>query len=315
MQRTVGPVAITGSSGFLGKWVLHELVGRGLPRESLRLGSSREFDLRDPDACRNFVRGSKVVIHLAARVGGIGYHVGRASQMFVENLMMGINVLRAAKEEGVEYVLISGTACSYPDEVEVPLLESDLWSGRPTGETAPYGMAKRTLQYAGETFSESGDLKVGFVIPTNLYGPEDHFDTQTSHVIPALIARFEKIRLAGGHVLDVWGDGSATRDFLYVADAASGIVDAVEARLVKPINLGSGEEVTIARLAREIANAVFAGGAFQLSFDKAKPVGARRRALDYSTANDLLHWSPSVTLSEGLSATVDWYRTNRPHLT
>ena len=307
MTKPIGTIAITGSGGFLGTWVCRELNARGFGH-LLRQGTSAKHDLRNAEACREFVRGANLVIHLAARVGGIGYHVGRATQMFYENLTMGLNVLEAARDEGAEYVLIAGTACSYSDEAEVPLKEDQLWKGIPTGETAPYGVAKRVLQYAGETMTRSGDLQVGFVVPTNLYGPEDHFDESASHVIPALMSRFEAVRRAGKRELEVWGDGAATRDFLYVEDAARGIVDAVVARIVEPINLASGTEVSIRQLAEAIARTVFDEQPFDLRFATDKPVGATRRALDTQRARQLLGWVPTVSLQDGLQRTLQWYR-------
>lgn len=303
-------ILVTGGHGFLGRWVIRSLKGKGVPEARIFAPRSAEYDFRNYADCMLALKDVDAVVHLAARVGGIGYHLGRESQMFMENALMGLNLMQASQHSGVDTFLTVGTACSYPSEAPLPLTEESLFSGLPSGPTAFYGMAKRILAFAGQAMQN--EMRCLYVIPTNLYGPGDVFDDKTSHVIPSLVKRFSDAKVSNLSSLKVWGNPNATRDFLYVGDAASIIITLLErGQGPEPINAGSGRETTIAELAQLVRKLVYGKTPEPpILYDHQKPVGTERRLLSYEKALKL-GWSPTITLEQGLEETVSWYEEQR----
>lgn len=283
-----------------------------LPEEKCLSPTRSELDLLDRDAVVNYLRNHEIqaVIHAAGFVGGIGLNKAHPGRMVTENLQMGVNVLEAAALAGGVKVAIVSTACVYPDDVEIPTKESDMYAGYPSPDTAFYGVAKRTLHTVAEGLHREFGLRYSYLIPPNLYGPGDHFEESKSHVVPALIRRAIEAKEARAKRFVVWGDGSQTRDLLYVEDAAMGIIaslDSPESNQV--LNLGSGVEVSIRELAETICQIV--GLESEIVWDTTKPGGAPRRFLDISRARRSLGFQPQTILRDGLQKTVDWYMKQR----
>ncbi len=299
-------IIVTGGKGFLGRFVVEELVRRGYDNVTA-LGSS-DCDLVDPaatDGLFSRVRPASV-IHLAAAVGGIGANKENPGWYSYANTLMGANVLEGARRHGTAKVVTIGTICVYPGDAPVPTPEGTMFAGFPAEDTAPYGIAKRNVWMMGAAYRKQYGLNAVFLIPTNLYGPYDHFEESRSHVIPALIRRFIDAREQDDPEVVIWGDGSATREFLYVSDAAVGIVDALERYdAPDPVNLGTGYEVSIKALAEKIRE--YSGYAGRLSWDTTKPTGAPRRSLAVERAREQLGFEAQVTLEHGLRQTIDWY--------
>jgi GDP-L-fucose synthase len=304
-----GPVVVTGGKGFLGRFVTAELERRGFSVHAL--GSS-DYDLTCPYETAQMFRDiePRLLIHLAAAVGGIGANRLKPGWFSYANTMMGANVLEGGRRHHLDKVVVIGTICVYPRDATVPTPESEMFDGFPANDTAPYGIAKRNLWMMGWAYREQYGLRTIYLIPTNLYGPQDHFEEERSHVIPALIRRFIEAREDGTPAVTIWGDGSATREFLYVEDAARGIVDALEG-YDEPsvVNLGSGREVSIRKLAEAIRDLTGYVGA--IKWDPTKPVGAPRRSLDVKLARRKFGFSARMELGEGLARTVAWYETQR----
>jgi GDP-L-fucose synthase len=299
-------VLVTGGRGFLGRYVVEELAGRGYA-QVLAPGRS-ECDFTDPAAVSRFFREHSPthVIHAAAAVGGIGANVAQAGYFSHANTLMAASVVEASRLSGVKKLLSIGTVCVYPADAPVPTPESAMFAGFPAVDTAPYGIAKRNLWMMGAAYRKQYGLSATFVIPTNLYGPRDHFDEAKSHVVPALIRRALEARHSSAPELAVWGDGTATRDLLYVADAARGVVDALERYdAVEPVNLGTGREVTVRELVETIVR--LCGYTGRVLFDASKPQGAARRALDAARARLAFGFEASTSLEAGLRATIEWY--------
>ena len=299
-------VLVTGGDGFLGRVVRaaferaqHEVVAPTHAELELRDGAAVQaaFARLDPNT----------VVHLAARVGGIGANQKHPATFWRDNTLMGVNVLEGCRASQVERVVVVGTVCAYPNRTPVPFREESLWDGFPEPTNAPYGVAKRALATGLAAYRDEFGLKGAYLLPANLYGPGDNFDLQTSHVIPALI---RKCLDAGDSSVTVWGTGSASREFLYVDDCADAIVKAAQTiDDCDPINLGTGREVTIAELTGMIAGATGFRGEF--IWDPSKPDGQPRRSLDVSRARERLGWQATTTLEEGLRRTVAWYRAHR----
>ncbi|RMG45419.1 MAG: GDP-L-fucose synthase [Acidobacteria bacterium] len=299
-------VTVTGGAGFLGRAVCRLLAARGgqpfVPRR-------RDFDLtREQDVERLFeVARPEVVIHLAAEVGGIGANRAHPGRFFYANLAMGLHLIEHARKRGIRKFVQVGTVCSYPKHTPVPFREEDLWNGFPEETNAPYGIAKRALIVMLDAYRREYGLRSAVVLPVNLYGPGDNFDLETSHVIPALIRKMSAAADARADEVVCWGTGEASREFLYVDDAAEGILAAAETMEDPvPINLGTGEEITIRRLAETIARLVGYRG--RLRWDPSKPDGQPRRCLDVTRARRLLGWSARTPLEEGLERTIAWFR-------
>jgi GDP-L-fucose synthase len=300
-------ILVTGGGGFLGRHVVAELRGAGCT--SLFTPRRAEYDLTDADAVRRVLEWSRpdVVVHLAAVVGGIGANRKHPGTFLYDNLMMGVQLIEACRRRGLEKFVCAGTICAYPKFTPVPFKEEDLWNGYPEETNAPYGLAKKMLLAQLQAYRQEFGFPGTYVLPVNLYGPWDNFDLQTSHVIPALIRKCVDAQARGLAEVPVWGTGKATREFLYVGDAARGIRLAAERlETPDPINLGSGHEISIADLAQEIADHVGYRG--RLVFDPTQPDGQPRRCLDTTRARALIGFEATTSLKKGLAETVAWYR-------
>ena len=302
-------VVVTGGAGFLGSHVVQALKARGaepiVPRKN-------DYDLVEREAARRLLDETRpdVVVHLAARVGGIGANRRNPGSFFYENLMMGVQLVEECRRLGVPKVVTVGTICSYPKFTPVPFREEDLWNGYPEETNAPYGLAKKMLLVQGQAYREQYGMNVVHLLPVNLYGPGDNFDPASSHVIPALIKKAQDAQDEGAQEIEVWGTGRASREFLYVEDAARGIVMATEAYDgPEPVNLGAGFEILIRDLVAEIARLMGYEGSVR--WDASKPDGQPRRCLDTSRAERLFGFRASVGFEEGLRRTIDWYRRQR----
>jgi GDP-L-fucose synthase len=298
---------VTGGSGFLGGHVVAELERRGA--RGVFVPRKRDFDLVDRAACRRLLEKAKpdLVLHLAARVGGIGANRENPGSFFFDNLMMGVQLLEECRLHGVKKVVTVGTICSYPKFTPVPFREDEIWGGYPEETNAPYGLAKKMLLVQGQAYRAQYGFNVIHLIPVNLYGPGDNFDPASSHVIPALIKKCVDAVAAGDDHIDVWGTGAASREFLYVDDAAEGITLATERYdEAEPVNLGVGREITIRDLVTLIAR--LTGFAGEVRWDPTKPDGQPRRALDPSRARDRFGFVAQTSFEAGLESTIDWYR-------
>jgi GDP-L-fucose synthase len=303
-------VVVTGGRGFLGSYVCEKLAERGV--RDVLVPDRASYDLRQMEAVRRMYEDMRpnLVIHLAAVVGGIGANQQRPGEFFFDNLIMGVQLMEVARERGVRKFVSIGTVCAYPKFTPVPFREIDLWNGYPEETNAPYGLAKKMLLVQGQAYRQQYGFNAVYLLPVNLYGPRDHFDPAISHVIPALIKKCLDARDKGASEIAVWGDGSPTREFLYVADAAEGIVLAAE-RYDKsePVNLGSGFEISIADLVTLIAE--ITGFRGRIRWDTHKPGGQPRRRLDTSRAEDEFGFRAKVDFREGLRRTVEWYETSK----
>lgn len=303
-------VLVTGGSGFLGRAVLAHLSARGARRVSAP--SSQDYDLRRVDAVEAMYAelAPDVVIHLAARVGGIGANMARPAELYLDNLLMGTYVLDGARRAGTDKTVMIGTICSYPKHTPVPFSEDSLWQGYPEETNAPYGVAKLAqLTQVQANRAEYGQSAI-YLLPTNLYGPGDKFHPAVSHVIPALIKKCVDAVESGERHIDVWGTGSASREFLYVDDAAEGIVAAAERYDgEEPVNLGTDEEMPIKDLVSIICELVGFDG--EIRWDTSKPDGQPRRRVDPTRAHDEFGFRAAVPFREGLQRTIEWYRANR----
>jgi GDP-L-fucose synthase len=302
-------VAVPGGAGFLGAEVVKRLEGAGA---SVFVPRSRDFDLTSEDRVRAMYEEARpdVVVHLAARVGGIGANQRSPGTFFYDNMMMGALLIEHARRRGLEKFVCVGTVCSYPKFATVPFREDDLWSGYPEETNAPYGIAKKALLVQLQAYRQEFGMRGIYLIPVNLYGPRDNFDPETSHVIPALIRKCVEATERGDDVIEVWGSGTPTREFLYVEDAADGIVAGGERyEGAEPVNLGTGREISIRDLASLIAE--FTGFRGSFAWNAARPDGQPRRALDVSRARDEFGWMARVPFEEGLEAPISWYRESR----
>jgi GDP-L-fucose synthase len=303
-------VLLTGGGGFLGSF-LKDRILRRQPR-SFAAPSSSELDLRDHAALRAYLRSEHpdLVIHAAAVVGGIGANRMHPGKFFYENAVMGVHLIEESRAAGVKKFVCLGTICAYPKFAPVPFREDDLWNGYPEETNAPYGVAKKMLLVQLQAYRQEYGFSGIFLLPVNLYGPRDHFDLETSHVIPAMIRKFSEAKERGDEQVILWGDGSPTREFLFVEDAADAIVAATEKYDgPEPVNIGSGEEITIADLARRIAQLVGYNGA--IAWDRSRPNGQPRRRLDVHRAEERFGFRARVGLDEGLARTIAWFRDHR----
>jgi len=303
-------VMVTGGGGFLGSRIVEAVETAGGTPVVVR---SAEYDLTEQERVRAALHDIRpdAIIHAAAVVGGIGANRAHPAAFFYANAVMGIQLIHEAYRAGIPKVVTVGTVCSYPKFTPIPFREEDLWNGYPEETNAPYGLAKKMLLVQAQAYRAEYGYPSAFVIPTNLYGPGDNFDPDTSHVIPAMIRKCLEAQDAGEDQIVLWGTGTPTREFLYVDDAAAGIVLALQ-RLEEPdpVNLGSASEISTRDLAGLIGDITGYGG--KIVWDPTKPDGQPRRAVDGSKARALLDWSPHMSLEEGLRRTVDWYRQHRP---
>ena len=299
-------VLVTGGGGFLGSFLVDELLRHGAERQNLVVPRSRDLDLRKWDNCVKAVKKADVVIHLAARVGGIGLNREMPGTLFYENALMGIQLMEAARLAGVKKFVALGTICAYPKFTPLPFKEENLWNGYPEETNAPYGLAKKMLLVQAQAYRAQFGLDSIYLLPVNLYGPGDNFDPRSSHVIPALIRKFSEALDARSGKVEVWGTGKASREFLYVADAAEGIRLAAERYDgPEPVNLGAGFEITIKDLVSLISGMMGFEG--EIVWDRTKPDGQPRRMLDVSKAEQLFGFKARTSLKEGLRSTIDWY--------
>jgi GDP-L-fucose synthase len=334
-------VLVTGGAGFLGSFVIEKLIQRGAAdiivpliehydltdRDSIRQlltdamltpdkrpphlqPSNFQLSTSDKPSTLNFEPSNLIVIHLAAHVGGIGANREHPAEFFYDNLMMGVELMHQAWQRGVGKFVAIGTVCAYPKFTPVPFREDDLWNGYPEETNAPYGLAKKMMLVQAQAYRQQYGFNAIFLLPVNLYGPRDSFNLETSHVIPALIRKALEAQDRGDKELPVWGDGSPTREFLYVEDAADGILTAAEKyNGPEPVNLGSGYEISIKDLAEMIVR--MTGFEGRLVWQTDKPNGQPRRGLDVSRAKEYFGWSAQVPFEEGMRRTIDWYKANR----
>jgi GDP-L-fucose synthase len=300
-------VLVTGGKGFLGSFVVSLLKKK--KAHTIIVPSSKECDLRNGSNCKRIVHNVDIVFHLAAKVGGIGLNRARPAELFYDNLMMGTQLLNEAKKANVEKFVALGTICSYPKFTPIPFSEEHIWDGYPEETNAPYGLAKKMLLVQSQAYRQQYDFKSIVVFPTNLYGPGDNFNPNSSHVIPAIILKIYNAKKSKSATLPVWGDGSPTRDFLYVEDAARGIILAAEKYdSALPINLGSGQEVSIKNLIKMIAKLMNYEGT--IVWDTTKPNGQPRRCVSNKRAQEQLGFNPQVTLEDGLRRTIKDFNSN-----
>ena len=301
------PILVTGGAGFLGRRVVDRLLASGYKR--IYVARSRDFDLRRESDVKALVATAqpRTVIHLAAVVGGIGANRQNPGSFFFDNLMMGTGLMEACRIAGVEKFVAIGTVCAYPKYAAVPFREDGLWDGYPEETNAPYGLAKKMLLVQGQAYRAQYGFNSIYLLPTNLYGPGDNFDPASSHVIPALIRKCFEAAQTGAPTIEVWGDGSASREFLYVDDAAEAITLAME-RFdgPEPVNVGAGREMTIKELVGTIAR--LSGFKGNLHWDTTKPNGQPRRSLDTSRAENLFGFLAKTSFEDGLRQTVEWFR-------
>ena len=299
-------VLVTGGAGFLGSNVVEQLLSHGADKHDIVIPRSKGADLRRCDDCVKAVKEIDIVIHLAAKVGGIGFNRENPATLFYENAIMGIQLMEAARREGVDKFVQVGTICAYPKFTPVPFKEDDLWNGYPEETNAPYGLAKKMLLVQAQAYRQQYGFDAIYLLPVNLYGPGDNFDPRSSHVIPALIKKFVDAKRSGSRTVEVWGTGKASREFLYVADAAEGIRLAAERYdRPEPVNLGAGFEITIKELVDMIAG--LTGFEGEIAWDGTKPDGQPRRMLDVSKAEHLFGFKALTPFEQGLRATVEWY--------
>ncbi|MDA1335004.1 MAG: GDP-L-fucose synthase [bacterium] len=312
MDITNKKILVTGGAGFLGSFVVEELKRIGVPERNIYIPRSKDYDLTQRDNCQMVVQGSDIVIHLAANVGGIGYNRENPGKLFYDNIVMGTEMMEAARRAGVEKFVAVGTICSYPKFTPVPFKESDFWTGYPEETNAPYGLAKKMLTVQAAAYKDQYGFNAINLMQVNLYGPRDNFDPSSSHVIPALIRKMIEARDSGASHVEAWGTGKATREFLYAADAAHGIVLATQNHNhPAPINLGSGMEISIKDLTEKIAKLCNYTG--EITWDPSKPDGQPRRMLETSRAQEEFGFKAETSFEDGLRKTIEWYEENRPN--
>ena len=302
-------VVVTGGAGFLGSFLVEHLRAKGC--RAVVVPRSKDYDLVEMDAVRRLYADAKpdVVIHLAARVGGIGANQANPGRFFYDNLMMGTQLIEVGRQLGVKKFVAIGTFCAYPKYAPIPFKEDDLWAGFPEETNAPYGLAKKMMLVQSQAYRQQYGFNSIVLFPVNLYGPRDNFDLETSHVIPALIRKCAEAQQKGNPEIVLWGDGTPTREFLYVEDAAEGILLAAEQyNDSRPLNLGTGEEISIKNLAGIIAAEVGFHG--RILWDPTKPNGQPRRCLDISRIKQTIGFQPTHSLRDGLKKTIRWYRAN-----
>jgi GDP-L-fucose synthase len=315
-------IIVTGGAGFLGTHVIDRLKERGVTADQITVPRSDDYDLIQGEAIQRLFDDVRarvphivenpadlIIIHLAGNVGGIGYNRESPASLFYDNLMMGVQLMEAARQHGAGKFVAIGTICAYPKFSPIPFREKDLWSGYPEETNAPYGLAKKMLLVQAQAYRQQYDFNAIYLLPVNLYGPGDNFDPASSHVIPALIKKCLDAKQAGEPTIPVWGDGTPTREFLYGKDAAEGIVLATERYDgPEPVNLGSAYEISIGDLVEKIAD--LTGFQGEIVYDTSKPNGQPRRKLDTSQAQQLFGFTAATDFDSGLRQTIEWYQDN-----
>lgn len=299
-------ILLTGGAGFVGQWVYKELVKQGADKNKITIPRSKTDSLLKLSNIKKLVQGQDIVIHLAGLVGGIGFNQANPARMVYENLVMGVHLMEEARKGGVAKFVTLGTICCYPKFAPIPFREEDLWNGYPEETNAPYGLAKKMLLVMSQGYRQQYGFNSIFLLPVNLYGPGDNFDPRSSHVIPALIKKIHEAKKRKDKSVTVWGTGKATREFLYVADAARGIVLATEKyNQSEPVNLGAGFEISIKDLVEKISQLMDFKG--KIVWDTDKPDGQPRRCLDVSKAKKEFGFTAKTKFDKGLKKTINWY--------
>jgi GDP-L-fucose synthase len=303
-------ILITGADGFVGRHLVKNLLEkRKVPKENLFLPGFKELDLRKWENCRKAVRGRDIIIHLAAKVGGIGLNKEKPGELFYDNIIMGAQLMEAARQAGVEKFAAIGTICAYPKFTPTPFKEENLWLGYPEETNAPYGLAKKMLLVQGQAYRQQYGFNVINLLPVNMYGPLDNFDPKSSHVIAALIKKIYEAKKEGKNHIEAWGTGKPTREFMYVEDGAEGIILAAEKyNKPEPVNLGSGIEISIKDLVQLICELMDFKG--EIRWDRSKPDGQPKRRLDVSKAEKEFGFKAKTSFLEGLKNTIKWYEEN-----
>jgi GDP-L-fucose synthase len=307
-------VLVTGGAGFLGRFVIDELLEHDADKKNIVVPRRKDIDLREWENCRKVVKDVDIVIHLAVTGGGIGFNRENPGTTFYDNAVMGVQLMEAARQADVDKFVMAGTICSYPKFAPIPFMEEDLWNGYPEETNAPYGLSKKMLLVQSQAYRKQYGFHGIHLLLVNMYGPGDNFDPKSSHVIPALIRKFADAKNKGEKKVVVWGSGKASREFLYVADAARGIRLASE-RFdgPEPVNLGAGFEITISDLVSLVGKLMDYSG--EMVWDSTMPDGQPRRMLDVSKAERLFGFKAETTFEEGLRKTIDWFLQNETKLT
>jgi GDP-L-fucose synthase len=300
-------ILVTGGAGFLGRQVIAQLCEAGADPAKITVPRSSQCDLRQLEHCQRAVDQQDIVIHLAAHVGGIGLNREKPAELFYDNLIMGTQLIHAAYQAGVKKFTCVGTICAYPKFTPVPFREDEIWNGYPEETNAPYGIAKKALLVQLQAYRQQYGFDGIYLLPVNLYGPEDNFDPSSSHVIPALIRKVHEAQQRGDRALPVWGDGSPTREFLYSTDAARGIVMGTQSYSdPEPVNLGTGEEISIRDLVTFICELMGFDG--EIVWQTDQPNGQPRRCLAIDRARETFGFTAEMSFRQGLKNTIDWYR-------
>jgi GDP-L-fucose synthase len=299
-------ILFTGGAGFVGRHVKAELLRRGVDKKNILIPRSHDYDLRREDICDRLTRNIDIVIHLAGNVGGIGYNRDNPGRLFYDNMMMGVNLIESARVHKVKKFVQIGTICAYPKFAPIPFQEKELWNGYPEETNAPYGIAKKALLVMLQAYREQYRFNGIYLLPVNIYGPYDNFDPKSSHVIAALIKKIHDAKKENAKEIIVWGDGSATREFFFVEDAAKAIVKATEYyEKSEPVNIGAGFEISIKELVNKLVQLMDFNGS--IIWDTTKPNGQPRRMLDTSRAIQEFGFKAETSFDEGLKKTIDWY--------
>lgn len=309
MKLDTKKILLTGGAGFLGSIVAQKLLNLGVPKKNISIPRSKDLDLRQWENCVRAVKGQDVVIHLAAKVGGIGFNKEKPGEMFYDNIIMGVQLMEAARLAGAEKFVAIGSICAYPKLNPAPFVETSIWMGYPEETNAPYGLAKKMLLVQAQAYRQQYGFNAIYLLPVNLYGPGDNFNPESSHVIPALIKRVADAQKSDQKYIDVWGSGTASREFLYVDDCAEGIILATEKyNKPDPVNIGANREIKIKDLVKLICKIMKFKG--EIRWDRTKPDGQPRRVVDATLARKEFGFKAKTDFEKGLRKTINWYLKN-----